>query len=137
MYILSLQLLCAFVSLTLRSPFFPSLYQNCYSYKELGLNSEPNKSDNGVHGSASPFEGLAEKINWLERDVADYAFGQALLDSGITLETIEEWSVDPRLKLSEGEFGSIFDALEDMDAGECLSKLIQLNELNTDTASTA
>jgi len=32
-----------------------------FSYKELGLTSVPNKGDNGVHASASPFEGLAEK----------------------------------------------------------------------------
>ena len=31
-------------------------------YKELGLTSEPNQGDNGVHASASPFEGLAEKV---------------------------------------------------------------------------
>ena len=24
-------------------------------------------TDNGVHASASPFEGLAERMNWLER----------------------------------------------------------------------
>jgi len=31
------------------------------NYKKLGLTSVPNKGDNGVHASASPFEGLAEK----------------------------------------------------------------------------
>ena len=31
------------------------------NYKKLGLSSVPNKGDNGVHASASPFEGLAEK----------------------------------------------------------------------------
>ena len=31
------------------------------NYKELGLTSVPNKGDNGVDASASPFEGLAEK----------------------------------------------------------------------------
>ena len=31
-------------------------------YKDLGLTSEPNQGDNGVHASASPFEGLAEKV---------------------------------------------------------------------------
>lgn len=31
------------------------------NYKKLGLKSVPNKGDNGVHASASPFEGLAEK----------------------------------------------------------------------------
>jgi hypothetical protein len=32
-------------------------------WKELGLSSEPNVGDNGVHASASPFEGLAERCN--------------------------------------------------------------------------
>jgi len=38
------------------------IYKN---WQELGLKSEPNVGDNGVHGSASPLEALAEKVNWL------------------------------------------------------------------------
>ena len=34
-------------------------------WKELGLKSEPNVGDNGVHASASPLEGLAERMNWV------------------------------------------------------------------------
>ena len=34
-------------------------------WQELGLKSEPNVGDNGVHASASPFEALAERLNWL------------------------------------------------------------------------
>jgi hypothetical protein len=37
------------------------IYKN---YGELGLSSLPNVGDNGVHGSASPFEALAERVNW-------------------------------------------------------------------------
>merc|ERR1712060_621849 len=37
-------------------------------WEELGLTEAPNKGDNGVHASASAFEGLAERINWLELD---------------------------------------------------------------------
>ena len=33
-------------------------------WKSLGLASEPNVGDNGVHASASPFEAMAERINW-------------------------------------------------------------------------
>ena len=94
------------------------------------MTSEPNKGDNGVHASASPFEGLAEKNNWLGIDFSKDAFGKALLDAGLSEETIKAWSVDPRVELSEGGKGSVFDALEDMDVGECLATLVELNKIN-------
>lgn len=101
-------------------------------WKELGLSEVPNKGDNGVHASASPFEGLAEKSNWLGRDISSDSFGAALLGKGLSLDTIKEWSVDPRVELGDGEGkGSVFDALEDMDADDCAAKLAALNELNS------
>mmetsp|Transcript_2718 Transcript_2718/g.5972 ORF Transcript_2718/g.5972 Transcript_2718/m.5972 type:complete len:343 (+) Transcript_2718:133-1161(+) len=103
------------------------------NYKDLGLTSVPNKGDNGVHASASPFEGLAEKCNWLGVSVETDPFGAALLDSGLSKKTIEEWSVDPRVTLPGGDKGSVFDALEDMDVDECLAKLVELNGLNANT----
>ncbi len=36
------------------------------NWKELGLGYEPTVGDNCVHASASPFEGLAERMNWLK-----------------------------------------------------------------------
>ena len=100
------------------------------SYQELGLTSEPNKGDNGVHASASPFEGLAEKNNWLGQDFSKDTFGKALLEAGLSEETIKAWSVDPRVELPEGGKGSVFDALEDMDVDDCLAKLVELNTIN-------
>ena len=35
-------------------------------WEALGLAAAPNTTDNGVHASASPFEGLAERMNWLK-----------------------------------------------------------------------
>jgi len=102
------------------------------TYRELGLKSVPNKGDNGVHASASPFEGLAEKSNWLGIDIANDTFGRALIAGGLSPETIKEWSVDPRVEQPGGAGkGSVFDALEDMDAEECLAKLVELNGLNS------
>ena len=66
-------------------------------WKELGLSSEPNVSDNGVHASASPFEGLAERLNWLDRKVENDPFGQALLAAGLSVDTIKAWTVDPQV----------------------------------------
>eukprot|EP00984_Skeletonema_dohrnii_P029466 scaffold20123_cov106-Skeletonema_dohrnii-CCMP3373.AAC.6 len=102
-------------------------------YESLGIKECPNKGDNGVHASASPFEGLAEKCNWLGASVDTDGFGKALLDAGLSKKTIAEWSVDPRVTQAGGEKGSVFDALEDMDVEECLAKLVELNGLNADT----
>merc|ERR1712194_560199 len=102
------------------------------NYKDLGLTSVPNKGDNGVHASASPFEGLAEKCNWLGASSDSDAFGKALLGAGLSKKTVAEWSVDPRVNLPGGEKGSVFDALEDMNAEDCLAKLVELNGLNGD-----
>lgn len=35
-------------------------------WEALGLGYEPTVGDNCVHASASPFEGLAERMNWLK-----------------------------------------------------------------------
>merc|ERR1719461_2246473 len=97
-------------------------------WESLGLPAQPDTGDNGVHASASPFEGLAERANWLKCKVEDDGFGKALLDAGISADTIKAWSVDPQVKVdADGKMGSLFDALEDMNAGDCLAKAKTLN----------
>jgi hypothetical protein len=100
------------------------------NYRKLGLSSKPNNSDNGVHASASPFEGLAEKANWLGVKPQDDPFGKALLGAGIATKKLNQWFKDPQVKLTESTSGSLFDDLEDLDAAECLQRLIELNKLN-------
>lgn len=99
-------------------------------YSDLGLSSVPNNSDNGVHASASPFEALAEKLNWLSLDLESDRFGKQLLDAGISESRIKEWCLDPQIKLPESSAGSLFDALEDLDVDACVRKLIEFNNLN-------
>jgi hypothetical protein len=53
--------------------------------QRLGLAASPDTGDNGVHASASPFEALAERMNWLGATVETDLFGKALLDAGATL----------------------------------------------------
>ena len=50
-----------------------------------------------MHASASPFEGLAERTNWLGVAIADDTFGKALLAAGVPEETIKKWSSDPQV----------------------------------------
>lgn len=90
-------------------------------WERLGLSAVPNVGDNGVHASASPFEALAERNNWLHVDIEEDPFGKALLSSGIPKSTIEQWSIDPQVK---GK--SLFDSLEDMDSDACIQKAVEL-----------
>jgi len=98
-------------------------------WKTLGLKSEPNVGDNGVHASASPFEGLAERMNWLETPCRRDAYCKALVRAGVREATIKAWSVDPQVKIETDKKGSLFDALEDMDASACIEKAKKLQSL--------
>jgi nucleoside diphosphate kinase len=88
-------------------------------YKELGLSAQPNVGDNGVHASASPFEALAERMNWIGVNHEVDEFGKALLNAGV--KTIKEWTKDPQVEY-EGKKGSLFDTLEDTNVSVCLTK---------------
>ena len=104
-------------------------------WEKLGLKAPCNGGDNAVHASASPFEGLAERTNWLKGSIADDPFGKALLAAGVPEATIKKWSSDPQVKYDEEtakatgkEKGSIFDALEDLDYEECLAKCVAISK---------
>lgn len=94
-------------------------------WKDLGLELEPNVGDNGVHASASPFEALSERMNWLGIKAEEDSFGQLLLHGGVTTDHIKEWALDPRVTfMSHGESvkSSLYDSLEDLDADRCLTQ---------------
>ena len=91
-------------------------------WEALGLKAQPTTGENGVHASASPFEACAEMNNWLGIPFAQTSFGAALMDAGISEETIGEWSVDPQVTYGVATMritGSLFDALEDTNADYC------------------
>jgi len=95
------------------------------SWESLGLKAAPNTGDNGVHASASPFEGFAERTNWLGTSYTDDAFGKMMLDAGLKEDVLKAWSVDPQVTLPDGDGkkGSLFDQVEDLDLMQCLDKL--------------
>jgi len=95
--------------------------------QELGLSQD----DNTVHASASPFEGLSERCNWLGTSLKEDPFGAKLLAEGFTEDFINSWFKDPQVIIDDkGTKKSIFDSIEDLDAVECLEKLIALKALN-------
>jgi nucleoside diphosphate kinase len=105
-------------------------------YSDLGLDSEPNVGDNGVHASASPFEGLFERMNWVGADIESDGFGKALLEAGIPKETIVEWSKDPKVEL-DGESTGFFDCMEDLNVKDAIEKAQKIagvsGPINTNT----
>jgi nucleoside diphosphate kinase len=99
-------------------------------WKALGLAKEPNVGDNGVHASASPFEALAERNNWLGIAIDKDHYGQQMLKAGISADTIKAWSVDPQVTYGAESMPikmSLFDSLEDTDADMCLARSLMIN----------
>ena len=94
------------------------IYDN---WEALELPEKPNTGDNGVHASASPFEAMAERNNWLGMTKEQDPFALGMLASGVSLETMESWQEDPQVQCGN-ERGSLFDFLEDLDADDCLAK---------------
>ena len=59
------------------------------------------------------------------------AFGSALLAAGVPAAMAKEWTVDPQVNLPGGGKGSLFDSLEDLDAGACIDKAKALAAANS------
>jgi len=101
------------------------------NYKKLGLSTKPNTGDNGVHASASPFEALAERMNWLGVAMEDDPFGKALLTK-VPKSKIEEWAGDAQVSVEgetkAGKTMSVFDTLEDLDADTILKKVDRIGK---------
>jgi len=98
-------------------------------YEELGLQAQPDTGDNGVHASASPFEALAERCNWIRASMTRDFFGKALLASGLSVKMISSWFEDPAVEF-EGGKKSLFDLLEDLNGSECLKKCKAICDAN-------
>jgi nucleoside diphosphate kinase len=101
------------------------------SWKAHDLAAEPNVGDNVAHASASPFEGMCERMNWLETPCRQDPYCRALVNAGLKEETIKAWSCDPQVKLDKsGKKGSIWDALEDTDAVAGIKRAKEIADLN-------
>ena len=95
------------------------------NWESLGLASKPTIGQNGVHASASPFEALVERMNWLAASLEDDETAQALMDAGVKKDTLLAWTKDPQVEV-DGEPASLFDTLEDMSIQPMLKKAQKL-----------
>jgi nucleoside diphosphate kinase len=88
-------------------------------WKELGLASEPNTGNNGVHASAGPVEGLRERMVWVGATLEADAFGKAALAAGVKRKLLDSWLNNDRVKIGDKE-GNAFDLLEDINSSEAI-----------------
>jgi nucleoside diphosphate kinase len=94
------------------------------NWQSLGLPEQPSTGKNGVHGSASPLEGLNEKGNWLRSDIYADPFGRSLIEQcGVSNAELTAWCKDSPVQV-EGSDGtrSVFDYFEDTDVDDCYDK---------------
>ena len=106
-------------------------------WEELGLKAQPDVGDNGMHGSASPFEASSELVNWTGASFDKDLFASQLINNGVSIDTIKAWSVDPQVLVEKDKKGSLFDSVEDKNSADCLEKLIEINKLEHAAAAPA
>jgi len=94
-------------------------------WQALGLKACPDVGENGMHGSASPFEAMAERMNWLGETLEKDKFAKTLSAAGVSKKIISEWTKDPQVETGDGK-GSLFDTLEDMNSDKCLEKALKI-----------
>jgi nucleoside diphosphate kinase len=105
-------------------------------WEALGLKACPDVGENGMHGSASPFEAMAERLNWLGETLEKDKFAKTLTAAGVSKKIVADWTKDPQVTVP-GQDGkaSLFDALEDMNSDDCLAKAKKIAGANGKLAS--
>jgi len=97
------------------------------NYEEYDVCEPPNTTNNVLHASGSPFEGVFDRCNFLGRKIIDDEYGKALIAVGLTEATLKKWFKNPMLPIPPyGKMESLFDYIEGTNTAECLEKLVSL-----------
>jgi len=101
-------------------------------WSALGLANQPSMKENGVHASASSFEALSERMNWLSlKSAKEDPFGEEIIAALREIHSledeaeniVEQWRSDPSSKAAKDS--GLFDHLEDRGASDCLLQLMK------------
>jgi hypothetical protein len=95
-------------------------------WNDFGLKALPDEEDNGIHVSASPFEALVEKMNWLNAKVNQDAFGKALLAAGISEEAQKAWMTNPPVCFQDKK-RPVFEYFKDLDFTDCVDRATKVS----------
>jgi nucleoside diphosphate kinase len=91
-------------------------------WENVVLTTQPSVWDNGIHVSASAFEGLAERLLWKKGSMLyTDLLGSRLLSARIKSTQITEWLRNPEVN---GRL--LFDQLAALNSADCIEHLLQL-----------
>lgn len=96
-------------------------------WKDLGLEEEPNYSNNGVHASAGPIEGLHERLLWFGTKLEEDPFGKALLQAKVDPDIIETFLKNKTVTLY-GHTDTTFNFTEELDSTDCIRHALDLQK---------
>ena len=96
-------------------------------WKALGLGFEPSTSDNGVHASAGPVEGMRERMIWLSSKVAEDPFGKQMLAAGVKPDMIDALCANSLIRVGD-KSGPAFDVFEEVDSSAALQDILELQK---------
>ena len=91
-------------------------------WRELDQNTVPSVSDNGVHASAGPIEGLRELSVWTGAEPAEQELARELFERGMTRQALSALLENGPVTIRE-KTGPVFDLTEDIDADEAVGLL--------------
>lgn len=100
------------------------------NWRKLNLKEKPSTGKNCVHGSASPFESLGERLNWLQKEenlIQTDELYQILIKNGLKIKDIKKYLEDPTVTYNN-KSASFFDLVEDLDSDECFEKIIEIHQ---------
>lgn len=84
------------------------------NWQELGLYAAPDFEDNGIHASASAFEAMVEKANWLKMSVSTDPLCIEMTEENIPSMTTRKWCKNP---LVQGKY--VYDYMENKGLDGC------------------
>ncbi|CAK0876888.1 unnamed protein product [Prorocentrum cordatum] len=88
-------------------------------WRSLGLRGPLHVGENAVHASASAFEAMVERVNWLGISFEDDPLGRELIRSHVPVATLKSWSSDPVVS-HDGREASLFDLFENLGCSESI-----------------
>lgn len=103
-------------------------------WRTLGLGGPLHVGKNAVHASASAFEAMVERVNWLGISFEDDPFGRELVRRRVPAEILESWSLDPVVSY-EGREASVFDLFENLGCLESIELATALLKARQSTPS--
>lgn len=98
-----------------------------HHWRDYGLNSLPDRIQNGIHVSLGPLQGLAERITFLEHSLAEDPLGEMMMRLDIHPGLLESWLDNPDITVHDNTAG-VFEHMTEIATSRLLQTLVFLSD---------